>query len=518
MKFLKINKDISVSLLLTLVYLIINLLTLSDYGVTWDFTYHFNVGLWHLQLPLQDKSVVIGPSPPLSDVLPALSYLLFFEKLHLLPWDASYNLYGVIIGSAAIGILYLFVCQLYKPSIAFISSLILAFLPRYFGHLHNNMKDIPQSVFFMLSLFLFWRLIRIPTFKNLLLASIAFAVSYNSKVNAIFILVIAASFLLTQLFIFKQKIGNKVIFLYFFLAPLAALLLWWPFWTDPVGRLLEARHSYTTSTTNMPVLYFGRLYYSGVTIPLSYPFGLLAVTTPSLILFFFCLGVVKLIKDTIRKKSYALFILFWFFVPLLRYFKPNMIIIDDIRHFMEVLFPLAIISGTGAYQLYLFIHARIPKIRVLQVTIPIHCILLGIVSFYLLIPISLYHPFQTSYFNELIGGVKGAQGKFDIEFWASSYKYALSYLNQNAPQNAKIVVSMAPDIAKLYLRDDLQSKLNLHNLASVDPTVYKESDYTVILNRQSFWEWFSIPPYMKDRKPLYTLAIQSVPLVYIYKN
>jgi len=137
---------------------------------------------------------------------------------------------------------------------------------------------------------------------------------------------------------------------------------------------------------------------------------------------------------------------------------------------------------------------------------------------YLLFQNISYHPYQTSYYNELIGGIKGAQGKFDVEFWAHPYKQALFYLNSNAPLNSKVTIPMAPDVAALYLRNDLKTQVNKENLASVDPKIYEKSDYIVVLNRQSFFDWYGITPYIKNHLPIYSLSLDGVPLVSIYKN
>lgn len=518
MKLFTENRILASSLLLSLFYFLINLSVASNYGVTWDFTYHFNVGLWHLGLPMQDKTVISGPSPPLSDILPAISYLLFFEKFKLLAWDTAYNLYSIFIGSAGIGILFLFITKLINWQTGFVASITLAFLPRYFGHLHNNMKDIPQAVFFMLSLLLFWLLMQKPGLKYLFLSSFIFAVSFNSKVNAIFILVIALIYLISDIVIYKKSKISKYLWLYFIIAPSTALLLWLPFWANPIGRLLEAQHTYSSSTTNMPVLYFGTLFYSGVNIPWHYPFGVLATTTPLIMILFLVLGFVFLLTEAVKKKKYALFILLWFIIPLTRYLKPHMVVIDDLRHFMEVVFPLATIVAVGICQFLLAAKKLLIKINMASLAVPVTAVIFFLYVFYISLQIKNYHPYQTSYFNEATGGIKGAQGKFDIEFWASSYKPALAFLNQNAPKDAKIIVAMAPDIARLYLRPDLQTNLNQYNLAATDPSVYKKSDYTVILNRQSFFNWFNIPAYTNNNKPLYVLTLQSVPLVSIYKN
>jgi len=547
----RINLSILIGILLTALYLTINFITINDYGVTWDFSYHFNAGLWHLGKPLTDPIFILSPSAPLPDTIPVILYNLFYEKLKILPFDAVYNLYSVILGSVGVGILFFAAKSLFNFPIAFFSSVSLALLPRYFGHLHNNMKDIPQAAFFTLSLWMFWRLYKKPKLTNLVAACLAFAVSYNSKINAVFILLITFAFLIFTYIsryksivipkniipnLFRNPIGilkqvqddvktsvqydikTKIIYFYFILAPLFAFLLWSIFWENPIGRLLEAFHTYTTSTTNMPLLYFGKIVYSGQNVPWHYPLGLLAVTTPILIIIFFLIGLYSLVRWRKLKLEARIFLFLWLTIPLSRYLKPHMIIIDDIRHFMEAVYPLSAIAGIGMYRFYLtmtiILHSIIPRINKLFISF----LYLLFVICYLLFQNISYHPYQTSYYNELIGGIKGAQGKFDVEFWAHPYKQALFYLNSNAPLNSKVTIPMAPDVAALYLRNDLKTQVNKENLASVDPKIYEKSDYIVVLKRQSFFDWYGITPYIKNHLPIYSLSLDGVPLVSIYKN
>ncbi|KKS98718.1 MAG: glycosyltransferase [Candidatus Gottesmanbacteria bacterium GW2011_GWA2_43_14] len=488
------------------IYLLANVFLLKDYGVTWDFSYHYNAGLFHLDRTTE-TGFKIGPSPPLSDILPVLSKILFSDRLRWLPWNSAYNLYSVVLGSTGILVLFFFASSLFNWQTGLFSAIILALLPRYFGHLHNNMKDIPQAVFFTLSLYCFWALVNKPSFKKLIFSVLAFALAFNSKVNAVFIPFIAIAWLLIRIFTGKIRLKklNSYVHLYFFLAPLFAFFLWSIFWPDPLARLAEATHSYTTSTTNMPLLYFGSTVYSGNNVPWHYPLGIFLATTPILIILTALIGLMLVVRIIFKSKA-ALFTVLWFFLPLSRYLKPGMAVIDDVRHFMEVLYPLSLLAGIGT----LTIFNRLPLFYKRAAY--------TVFFIYLLIPVVTFHPHQTSYFSEAVGGINRAQNKFDIEFWANAYKQALPWLNQHAPLNSKITVAMAPDIARLYLRQDLKDRLGTVNLGIRDDSVYTTSDYTVILNRQSFYNWYAVNSYMSSRQPVFSLTVHNVPLVRIYQN
>lgn len=506
---------IFIGLTVTVIYLLVNLFIINDYGVTWDFTYHFNAGLWHLKKPLTVPGFTMFSWGPLTDLLPTLGLILFSEKIHLLAWDSAYNLYGLLIGVLGIGILFYFAYKLIDFKTALVASLTLALMPRYFGHLHNNMKDIPQAVFFCLSLILFWKLTKRQNLKNLLMAILAVAYAFNTKFNAFFVLIIAFIWLFP---VFLNPAGgikkNKYLLFFFLLSPLVSYIVWSLFWTNPWERLLDAYHSATTTTINMPVLYFGKIYQSGYNIPWHYPFGMFLATSPAVISIFFLFGLFSILRHANNRNLQL--VALWFIIPISIFLLPRMIVIDDIRHFMEVIFPFSLISALGFWEFISLVtkHKTIGKKNAAGLTWGV----LIIYIVYLAFQTAKSHPYQTSYFSEIVGGTAGAEGKFDIDFWASSYKETAKYLNKNALPSSKIITAMAPDIFKLYLRDDLARNLNRDNVTYGNEDYYQSGDYTVVLNRQSFFNWYGLNSYMTANKPIFTINSNSVPLVYVYKN
>jgi len=123
-----------------------------------------------------------------------------------------------------------------------------------------------------------------------------------------------------------------------------------------------------------------------------------------------------------------------------------------------------------------------------------------------------YHPYQTSFFNSTIGGIRGASGKFDIDFWGTPQKEAVIWLNENASLNSYVHIVMAQSTAAVYLRNDLLLNLNKKNAY--------ESDFLVLLNRQSFFDIYGISPkeLLKKFKLVYTENLMEVPLVWVFKR
>ncbi len=522
-----------VGILITAIYLIINLLLMKDYGLSWDFHYHHYAGLYHLGLPVpkitdpppapfsppDPRLTVEDPFGPFTQILPTLSYLIFYEKLKVLPMDSAYNLPAVLFGSAGIGLLYFFMLEAFSFPQALFSALFLALLPNYFGYLHTNIKDIPNAFAFTLAVYLFWRLVKLRRIKDLVFSVAAFAFAFNVKINSIMIPVVCLIwFLFNRLLSSRPSLKgawrdlsrmtinkNKLIFIYFLLSPIAALLLWWPFWREPFKKLLELPYFYSQNTINMPVLIAGKIYRSGINIPWFYPYIFIGITTPLPILVSFIAGLLMSIRKLFSQNKIYILLIIWFFVPLLRYFSPRASAIDGTRHFLEVLYPLAAISGVGFYWFYRYLKKTIFSSSIVN-------ILFISVLLLLIRNIVVFHPYQTSYFNSLAGGIKRAYKNYDIDYWGTPQREAMIWLNRNAHFGSIIYIAMAQSSAGTYLRQDLIKGLNTKSI--------NESDYVVILNRQSFFVFDEIEVYLKrsNKDLVFQKTINEVPLVWVFQN
>lgn len=509
-----IHKSKLVGFLIFSLFLIVNLITLKDYGLSWDYHFHYYGGLFHLGMnvpkvsektfipysPPDPRLTIEDPFGPFMQIIPTFSQVILSDSLQLLPFDLAYNLPNAVFGSIGILIIYFLALDLFGMEVAVLSALFLALHPYYFGYLHNNMKDIPNAAAFACSLWLFYRLIKFKNLKYLILSSLAFAFAFNIKINAVLIPVVCGIYFL--LINFKKLLKYPIILTYFILSPLFALALWWPFWRNPLEKLLEMPKFYSLNTFNMPVQFFGNIVHSGINIPITYPYVYLAITTPLPMILFFVIGLVFSLFLAISKKPNYIFILCFFFVPLLRYLSPQTSAIDGIRHFLEVLFPLSIISALGIKFVFRKLNS---KYRIL-----IH----AFITVLLVFNIVKYHPYQTSFFNSLIGGIRGASLQFDVDFWGTPQKEAVLWLNKNAPSDSYVHIVMAQSTASLYLRPDLAKYVNSKSIS--------ESDFIVLLNRKSFFDLYQVNnlPVLKQReaKIVYQKNIDGIPLVWVFRK
>lgn len=491
-------------------YLLLHLSILGAYGLTWDFHFHVFGGgklLGYTWQQIEPRILpYVEPDPrfawslpygPIMSIPPVMSMMLFHNAWHLLPRDSAYNLPIVLWGVAGVVILYVFLKQAFSVRVAALAALFLAFLPRYFGDMHNNMKDIPSAVVFALNIWVVWRLVTYKRPIDWLFAVLAFAIAFNVKINSIFIPVIFTAWVALQWIMhtsFRQKKTLTIFLSYIPLSLLAAFALWSAFWEHPVAQLFHAYRTFGIGTNNIEVLLHGAWYCSGSTVPWYYPYWYIGITTPVLLLIFFVIGLFH------RSSPTKLLLLLWLFLPLSRYFIPSVGVIDGVRHFEEVLFPLAAIAAIGCDRLLHRIRPSLTR----------NAVILGIVG-YVLLPIITYHPYQIVYFNELIGGASGAFGKYDLDYWGTSQKEAIAWVNSHAPQNAKVYIVMAADVAATYLRPDLLGNLNKYG--------YDDSDFVILLNRQSFYyRFFYSYEYLLAHTPAYTVSVHNTPLTWVFDN
>lgn len=509
-------------LCIVVVALVFHLFIINDYGFTWDFHFHFFGGgklLGIEPIALEPRNLpFVEPDPrnawtlpygAIMSIPPVASYLLLSHTLKLLPPDASYHLPIILWGVVGIAVTYAFCKEALNKTIAIIGSVCIALTPRYIGDLHNNMKDIPSAVMFAVNMWALWRLVKHKRFIDLILATAAFAIAFNVKVNSIFIPIIFTLWLITlslRLHPLRIHIHHRFS-LYFLSAPLAAFLLWWVFWPNPIGQLGHAFMTFGIGTNNIEVLLNGSWYCSGSTVPWYYPYWYLFITTPLPILIFFltglCVSVYSMKKPHVVHRELITLLLLWFFVPLTRYFIPTIGVIDGIRHFEEVLFPMAIFAGIGAHWVYLLLKTHFNRtILITLCSLPI---------LYVFVINYQYHPYQITYFNEIVGGTKGAFGKYDLDYWGTSQKEAVLWVNAHAPKHAKVHIVMAAAVAGQYLRPDLVGNLNKYG--------YDESDFVILLNRQSFlYRFFYAYEYLLHHTPVHTIHVQGAPLTWIYDN
>ena len=320
---------------------------------------------------------------------------------------------------------------------------------------------------------------------NILLAGIALGLTTSIRILGPLVGLLVAIYA-------WQKTGKKswtMLFVYAGLA-LAVMLATWPYlWPNPIARLIESWHVMSQYPWPGQVFFNGQ-YYRSQGLPRSYLPVLLAIQITEPIWPLFLLSLALLWK----KKYLLAAMLLWFVLPLAALIISRSPLYDNFRQVIFVLPPVFFVCGLGVD--WLFQRLRRPIVRGLIVAA---LVLPGIVA-----GIQL-HPYEYIYYNSFIGGVRGAQGRFEMDYWATSYRAAMNDVNRIAPANGKIFVAGPSYIAAIYSRRDLRIYMDI----DMNTQVF---DYAIITTRYKADQTdFPNPPVVD------TIKREGVPLTVIKK-
>lgn len=259
---------------------------------------------------------------------------------------------------------------------------------------------------------------------------------------------------------------------YFSVGALVTYLLWPYLWAAPFARYLESLSLMTSFPWEGKILFDGALYRS-VDLPSSYLPSLLLLkfTEPTAILFLGGLTTAIYFAITRRKNITSIFLLFlWFWTPILFIIFSRPPVYDNFRQFLFIIPPIFIFTG-------IFLDAIYKKLKHKWVFI---LLIAGIITPGVYSSIIL-HPYEYTYYNQFVGGLDGAFRNYELDYWVTSYKEAMEYLNDISDPGASIVVWGAPRIARSYARDDLI----IQNIFEVDPGDLNKYDFGLISTRQN---------------------------------
>lgn len=265
--------------------------------------------------------------------------------------------------------------------------------------------------------------------------------------------------------------GKSLPFLivYFSIAAICTYLAWPFLWDQPTYNFLEALHV----MRNFP--YTGEVRFMGDNIgPSNLPWTYvpilisIQITEPVVGLAWigFLVSIIMSVKNTSIPPKTA-FILLWLLVPVGLQILLGSSIYDNFRQFLFILPPMFILAGVGWEALT----GRI-KYQSLKVVIFILCAAPGWIG------IASLHPYQYIYYNTFVGGVSGAEGRFETDYWLTSYRETTDFLNKNASPNAKILAWGASYNVRRFSRNDLA----VFDFNSEDE-IHEAYDYAVISTR-----------------------------------
>lgn len=207
------------------------------------------------------------------------------------------------------------------------------------------------------------------------------------------------------------------------IAVFTTYLTWPVLWGDPVGQFL-AHVGQTTEFTSFSVLYSGS-HYEFTNLPWHYLPWLLMIqlTLPAVAAVVVGMGHAIWRGLTHRSDRLGLVVIaLWAGVPAAAVVFGWVSVYNNFRHELFILPPLFVLAGMGLQWA-----SQVPLQRYLKIALVALLILPGLAG------IIRLHPYEYIYYNVLVGGTGGAAGRYEMDYWCTSYREAMTYIDEHAP-------------------------------------------------------------------------------------
>ena len=301
-----------------------------------------------------------------------------------------------------------------------------------------------RGFFFLIAtiglIWLYWRHLPvvIQIMKIILPAAVILGLTISIRIFGVWAGVLVAGYLL-----WKSGIRAWLVLTLYALIAIITMYLSWPYlWTDPIGHFLETVQIMSQHPWPGSVLFNGATY-AASDLPASYMPFLLAIqlTEPVWVLFFVgvAVAIIGLAKKRAGQSELLWLSLAWFVLPLVTFIILRPTLYDNFRQSFFILPAIFFMAGLA------FDLIQRPVLQAVLITLVLLPGLLASVRL---------HPYEYVYYNQFLGGAQAAVDRFELEYWATSYREAAREVNRIAPPNANIWVDGPAHLFSRFARPD----------------------------------------------------------------
>ncbi len=369
-----------------------------------------------------------------------------------------------------------------KRRAAVFAALFLFLSPRFLGHSFNNIKDVSFATAMMMGVYyitVFLQEFPKPRRSTILMLIVSMAFAMAVRIPGLLLIPYFGFFGLVYLIrqyrinaVQKKNTPSKkkvkvsipkeqtVSFLFWkmlkyglgiSLAAYVLMVLVWPYALEsPIAHVKEAFSGMSQFATAIRQNFEGNLQWSDA-LPWYYTPKYILISIPiaviiGMLLYPFVGGLKK------ENRFTSLIVYFSFIFPIFWIVYTNANVYGGWRHSMFAYLPMVVSAGLGFNALVEFVKNKYAKIALSVLP----CLLLTTP----LIHIIKNHPYEYVYFNEFVGGVKGAYGDYEMDYYYHSTREASEWIIANAKKSGletgnKIIVSTwHPASVGYYFRND----------------------------------------------------------------
>ncbi|MCX6326667.1 MAG: tetratricopeptide repeat protein [Bacteroidia bacterium] len=474
------------------ILLFLMLLTSRDAGITCDEVLHYNhsVSVYnYFATHGNDQSALNTPITNLKYYGQSYDNLVTI----LINWFNIDDIYGFrhlmssVAGWLVILLTALFAVWLAGYRAGILVLILFAVSPTFIGHTQNNLKDIPfalgyiSSIFFTLKFLFSGRKIS-TRYIILLTAGIAFSISIRAGG---LLLICYLFFFFFIFYLVKYLRGNIIDFIEIrtkllwitgisIVSWLLSILLWPYALQSPVKNVLESYHVMAHFPDTFRQIFEGKVEWSDY-MPWYYLPKSMSITIPlivltGLILFSF---LSKLIFNHGKTVLYG-FVIFTVLFPLVFVVYDKSNLYSSWRQFLFIYPAIVLLAAIGFHYFFDCVKNKYSKWGVVA--------LLAVLSVHPLKFMIVNHPYYYLYYNQLVGGLRGAYANYETDYYyvgqTEASKWLIDYLKEKnitgsvkvkATYSVKWLFRAHPDIETSYFRYEERSQ--------------SDWDYAIVANR-----------------------------------
>jgi tetratricopeptide (TPR) repeat protein len=329
---------------------------------------------------------------------------------------------------------------------AIIAVLLMLATPRFTGHAMNNLKDIPFAFGFICSSYYLLRfLCKMPVFSIRYLTGIIFGMAFAISIRIGGVLIYCYVLLFVSLWFFYlhqtgtvrvhlQLIAKAMVLMVVVLIVSYSLgIMLWPWALEsPIKNPLESLALMNHYPTSVRQIFEGRLYWSDE-FPWYYLPKYLLITLPIILLAGLIAFLLLWLNDR-KANLQALFLLITAGFPLFYAATTGANVYGGWRQVLFVLPPMAILASAGIWRVF----------TILKPYKWAFVIASGICAISCTYPVSyslFQYPYQYIFFNIGQGGVKGAYGSFELDYYFTGFKEAYQWVDRQLEDQQAVVAS-----------------------------------------------------------------------------
>ncbi|MDP3643806.1 MAG: hypothetical protein Q8S54_11525 [Bacteroidota bacterium] len=326
--------------------------------------------------------------------------------------------------------------------------ILFAVSPGFLGHAQNNLKDIPFALAYISSVYFSLKLVfseTKPSRQTIILLIISIGLAIGIRAGGLLVLFYLGFFMLlkigldwfTNKKLDRQLLKKQLILLVgISLAGYLAGLITWPHaLQNPVVNPWKSYQVMIHFPTTVRQIFEGQFDWSDFH-PWYYLPKYMAITIPIVVFSGIVAFLLNSKKNYIKTQKMQLLLLaFTILFPVVYVILKNSNLYGSWRHFLFIYPGIILISALG-------IHSFFARFTQQLIRIPAILLLLAL-TIHPVRFMASNHPYYYLYYNQIVGGLKGAYGNYETDYYYHSMREGAEWFQEylkNKPDTGKIVV------------------------------------------------------------------------------